>query len=43
LGLALSRAIALAHGGSLVVTPAADGHRGARLVLTLPLAYAERQ
>jgi len=37
LGLAIARTIAEAHDGSLFASDRADGQRGARLVLHLPL------
>ncbi|MEZ5290910.1 MAG: HAMP domain-containing sensor histidine kinase [Vicinamibacterales bacterium] len=42
LGLALSRAIAVAHGGSLRAERPPDGGRGARFVLTLPARRGTR-
>jgi two-component system sensor histidine kinase GlrK len=40
LGLAIAREYAIAHGGRIEVLERADGRRGARLQMTLPLAAA---
>ncbi len=42
LGLAIAREYALAHGGRIEVLDRADGHRGARFRLWLPLAAGTR-
>jgi signal transduction histidine kinase len=40
LSLSISRDIAVAHGGSLIITDRADGLTGARFILRLPVAEA---